>query len=372
MRGPVRSATWSTSASGIASTSSGSSTSSCAAGARNEHRYRNAAGRGRPDDVRPDRAGVRRDEPRDDGRARPALAQGGRRGGRQPRRPRARRLLRHRRLGAGLGACRRAGDGPRLLRADARAGARQVERDRVGAGRRARAPVRGRLLRRGDGRLRRPKPREPGGWARRAAAGASAGRAPRRARDHAAARSARAVLPPLVRARGPAHRSRRVRQLRLHVPPCERAPLSGAGRVGGPDPQGRLRRGSLPALRARDRRTASRSGGVSLATIRESLGLDAYLDGLEERLAAAVEACPGLVATVGAEALASGGKRLRPLLVFLTAPKDTDPLPAGAAVELVHTATLVHDDLIDRAEYRRGRVCAWAFQGPPSVRAARA
>ena len=47
---------------------------------------------------------------------------------------------------------------------------------------------------------------------------------------------------------------------------------------------------------------------MSLATIRESPGLDAYLDGLEERLAAAVEACPGLVATVGAEALAAGGK----------------------------------------------------------------
>ena len=109
---------------------------------------------------------------------------------------------------------------------------------------------------------------------------------------------------------------------------------------------------------------------MSLATIRESPGLDAYLEGLEERLAAAVEACPGLVATVGAEALAAGGKRLRPLLVFLTASKDTDPLPAGAAVELVHTATLVHDDLIDRAEYRRGRASAWACHGPAAARAA--
>ena len=109
---------------------------------------------------------------------------------------------------------------------------------------------------------------------------------------------------------------------------------------------------------------------MSLATIRESPGLDAYLEGLEERLAAAVEACPGLVATVGAEALAAGGKRLRPLLVFLTTPKDTDPLPAGAAVELVHTATLVHDDLIDRAEYRRGRASAWACHGPAAARAA--
>ena len=109
---------------------------------------------------------------------------------------------------------------------------------------------------------------------------------------------------------------------------------------------------------------------MSLATIRESPGLDAYLEGLEERLTAAVEACSGLVSTVGAEALAAGGKRLRPLLVFLTAPEGETPLAAGAAVELVHTATLVHDDLIDRAEYRRGRVAAWATHGPSAARAA--
>jgi len=108
---------------------------------------------------------------------------------------------------------------------------------------------------------------------------------------------------------------------------------------------------------------------LSLATIRESPGLDDYLDGLEERLAAAVDAYPGLVATVGAEALAAGGKRLRPLLVFLTS-KGESPIAAGAAVELVHTATLVHDDLIDQAEYRRGRASAWATHGPEAARAA--
>jgi len=108
---------------------------------------------------------------------------------------------------------------------------------------------------------------------------------------------------------------------------------------------------------------------LSLATIRESPGLDEYLDGLEERLASAVDAYPGLVATVGAEALTAGGKRLRPLLVFLTS-KGESPIAAGAAVELVHTATLVHDDLIDQAEYRRGRASAWATHGPEAARAA--
>ena len=109
---------------------------------------------------------------------------------------------------------------------------------------------------------------------------------------------------------------------------------------------------------------------MSLATIRESPGLDGYLEELEERLTAAVQAQPGLVAAVGGEALAAGGKRLRPLLVFLAAPAGEAPLAAGAAVELVHMATLVHDDLIDQARFRRGRTAAWASHGPEAARAA--
>jgi geranylgeranyl pyrophosphate synthase len=108
---------------------------------------------------------------------------------------------------------------------------------------------------------------------------------------------------------------------------------------------------------------------MSLATIRESPGLDAYLEDLEGRLTTAVQAQPGLVATVGGEALAAGGKRLRPLLVFLAAPPGGAPLAAGVAVELVHMATLVHDDLIDQARYRRGRTAAWASHGPEVARA---
>ena len=43
-----------------------------------------------------------------------------------------------------------------------------------------------------------------------------------------------------------------------------------------------------------------------------------YLDELEQRLAKAVEHCPGVVAAVGRNAVDAGGKRLRPLLVHLT------------------------------------------------------
>jgi geranylgeranyl pyrophosphate synthase len=55
--------------------------------------------------------------------------------------------------------------------------------------------------------------------------------------------------------------------------------------------------------------------------------------------------------------LAAGGKRLRPVLVFVCAgaEESTDLARAGAAVELLHMATLVHDDVLDRAPMRRGK-----------------
>ena len=109
---------------------------------------------------------------------------------------------------------------------------------------------------------------------------------------------------------------------------------------------------------------------TSLAEIREAPGLESYLDAIEERLARTVASHPGLVAAVGNEALAAGGKRLRPLLVFLSTPAaDKPPIAAGVAVELVHMATLVHDDLIDRAHFRRGKAAAWSVYGPEAARA---
>jgi len=109
---------------------------------------------------------------------------------------------------------------------------------------------------------------------------------------------------------------------------------------------------------------------TSLTGIHEVQGLETYLDALEERLARTVASHPGLVAAVGNEALAAGGKRLRPALVFLSTPTGREPsLAAGVAVELVHMATLVHDDLIDRAHFRRGKAAAWSVYGPKAARA---
>jgi geranylgeranyl pyrophosphate synthase len=94
-----------------------------------------------------------------------------------------------------------------------------------------------------------------------------------------------------------------------------------------------------------------------------------YLEELEERLREAVGRESGLVERVGGDALDAGGKRLRPLLVFLTASDRELALRGGVAVELVHTATLVHDDVIDGAPLRRGRDTAWQAHGDATARA---
>jgi geranylgeranyl diphosphate synthase, type II len=68
-------------------------------------------------------------------------------------------------------------------------------------------------------------------------------------------------------------------------------------------------------------------------------------------------------------ALDGGGKRIRPVLVLATAEAAgssvEDALPAAAALELVHTFSLVHDDLpcMDDDEERRGRPSTWAQFG---------
>jgi len=62
----------------------------------------------------------------------------------------------------------------------------------------------------------------------------------------------------------------------------------------------------------------------------------------------------------GSYILNSGGKRLRPLLVVLSAKtvggKFTNAYNAAAAVEMLHNFTLVHDDIMDNADKRRGRL----------------
>jgi geranylgeranyl pyrophosphate synthase len=102
----------------------------------------------------------------------------------------------------------------------------------------------------------------------------------------------------------------------------------------------------------------------ALATVKDVDGLAGYLAAVEERLAAVIVGHEGTVASVGADALAAGGKRLRPALTFLSAPGGAaSPVAEGVAVELVHMASLVHDDIVDEAHLRRGRAAAWTAHG---------
>lgn len=84
------------------------------------------------------------------------------------------------------------------------------------------------------------------------------------------------------------------------------------------------------------------------------------LDLVEQRLAGAVDADLPLLTEAGQHLVAAGGKRFRPMLVLLTGllggghATDDELVDAGVVVELVHLATLFHDDVIDGAETRRG------------------
>ncbi len=89
------------------------------------------------------------------------------------------------------------------------------------------------------------------------------------------------------------------------------------------------------------------------------------LDAVEAKLSAQVTSSHAFVDRAARYLISAGGKRFRPLLVALTGhlgpdgPTPEDPAPAalvdaGVIVELVHLATLYHDDVIDEAPARRG------------------
>lgn len=65
-----------------------------------------------------------------------------------------------------------------------------------------------------------------------------------------------------------------------------------------------------------------------------------------------------IIAAIGEHLLLSGGKRLRPLLLLLSARAcgyhGTEHITMASLIEFIHTATLLHDDVVDRAELRRG------------------
>jgi geranylgeranyl pyrophosphate synthase len=111
---------------------------------------------------------------------------------------------------------------------------------------------------------------------------------------------------------------------------------------------------------------APASGQVEAVVAAGGAHIPPLLNALEDRLAALATGHGDVLARHGGDTIAAGGKRLRPLLVFLVAGPGADAervVRAAAAVELVHSATLVHDDVLDAAPLRRGRPTVAAAAG---------
>lgn len=87
---------------------------------------------------------------------------------------------------------------------------------------------------------------------------------------------------------------------------------------------------------------------------------------IRQRMSSDVPVIPALADHL----IAAGGKRLRPLLCIAAAllceSENTDHHKLAAAVEFIHTATLLHDDVVDQSSLRRGKTAAHLIWGAPS------
>ncbi|MBI5811000.1 MAG: polyprenyl synthetase family protein [Deltaproteobacteria bacterium] len=88
---------------------------------------------------------------------------------------------------------------------------------------------------------------------------------------------------------------------------------------------------------------------------------------VEEGFALGLNSRVSLVSKVGGHILNSGGKRFRPLVLLLCSRlcgyKGESHIPLAGVIEFIHTATLLHDDVVDNAHLRRGSVSANTIWG---------
>jgi octaprenyl-diphosphate synthase len=95
------------------------------------------------------------------------------------------------------------------------------------------------------------------------------------------------------------------------------------------------------------------------------------LSKLESFLTSSLRTEVGFIRTVSEYVIKAGGKRIRPILLILSCRLCGDTsdryLPYAASIEFIHTATLLHDDVIDDAKVRRGKSTANVLFGNPST-----
>jgi octaprenyl-diphosphate synthase len=113
-----------------------------------------------------------------------------------------------------------------------------------------------------------------------------------------------------------------------------------------------------------------RQEAMQLKDIRALVAAD--LEAVDDEIRRQLASDVALINQVGDYIVGSGGKRLRPLLVVLAAraagATNSAHVPAAALIEFIHTATLLHDDVVDDSSRRRGRETAnETFGNPASV-----
>ncbi|HMG27329.1 MAG TPA: polyprenyl synthetase family protein, partial [Acidimicrobiia bacterium] len=117
---------------------------------------------------------------------------------------------------------------------------------------------------------------------------------------------------------------------------------------------------------------AHRAASTPPATIPPAVHDD--LARVEERLRAEIGSREARLEEIAHHLVGAGGKRVRPLVVLLVfhatatpGGRRDDVIEAAVALELIHSATLLHDDIIDGGETRRGRPSALARFGLPDT-----
>ncbi len=90
-------------------------------------------------------------------------------------------------------------------------------------------------------------------------------------------------------------------------------------------------------------------------------------DAVNQLIISKIQSQVGLIDDLSHHIIESGGKRLRPLLVLLSSHacgyEGEDHIPLAAMIEFFHTATLLHDDVVDESTLRRGRQTANSIWG---------
>ena len=116
---------------------------------------------------------------------------------------------------------------------------------------------------------------------------------------------------------------------------------------------------------------------VKAATVRPAGSVDRLvhlsrsdMDGVDALILDRMQSPVSVIPLLAEHLISAGGKRLRPLLTVaaarLAGGEGDAALKLAAAVEFIHTATLLHDDVVDSSQLRRGKVAAHLIWGAPS------